>query len=53
LDPGSLSDEDAQHVAAYITSQPRPVYPNKHLDYTAAKVPVDAVYYHREVASRR
>jgi thiosulfate dehydrogenase len=53
LDPGSLSDEDAQHVAAYITSQPRPVYPNKHLDYTAAKVPVDAVYYQREVASRR
>jgi len=47
LDPGSLSDDDAQHVAAYITSQPRPVYPNKHLDYATAKVPVDAVYYHR------
>jgi thiosulfate dehydrogenase len=45
LDPGSLSDEDAQHVAAYITSQPRPSYPNKHLDYSAAKIPVDAVYY--------
>ena len=28
LDPGSLGDEDAQHVAAFITSQPRPVYPN-------------------------
>jgi thiosulfate dehydrogenase len=54
LDPGSLSDDDAQHVAAYITSQPRPVYPNKHLDYSAAKVPVDAVYYHRtEVAQRK
>src|SRR5262245_12949762 len=47
LNPGSLTDEDAQHVAAYITSQPRPVYPNKHLDYATAKVPVDAVYYHR------
>jgi thiosulfate dehydrogenase len=45
LDPGSLSDEDAQHVAAYITSQPRPSFPNKHLDYSNAKVPADAVYY--------
>jgi thiosulfate dehydrogenase len=48
LDPGSLSDEDAQQVAAYITSQPRPAYPHKHLDYSASKVPVDAVYYSRE-----
>jgi len=45
LDPGSLTDEDAQHVAAFLTSQPRPVYPLKHLDYSASKVPVDAVYY--------
>lgn len=45
LDPGSLSDEDAQHVAAFITSQPRPVYPFKDRDYTTSKVPVDAVYY--------
>ena len=45
LDPGSLSDEDAQHVAAYINSQPRPRYPFKDRDYPESKVPVDAVYY--------
>jgi thiosulfate dehydrogenase len=45
LDPGSLSDEDAQHVAAFITSQPRPEYPFKDRDYNGGKVPVDAVYY--------
>jgi thiosulfate dehydrogenase len=45
LDPGSLSDEDAQHVAAFITSQPRPAYPFKDRDYLKSKVPVDAVYY--------
>ncbi len=50
LDPGSLSDEDAQHVAAYITSQPRPVYPYKQRDYSASKVPVDAVYYRASTA---
>ncbi len=48
LDPGSLSDEDAQHVAAFITSQPRPVYPFKDRDYIGGKVPVDAVYYGRD-----
>jgi thiosulfate dehydrogenase len=45
LDPGSLNDEDAQHVAAFITSQPRPVYPFKDRDYVGGKVPSDAVYY--------
>ena len=45
LDPGSLSDEDAQHVAAYINSRPRPVYPFKDQDYIGGKVPVDALYY--------
>ena len=47
LDPGSLSDEDAQHVAAYVNSQPRPAYPFKDRDYPGSKVPVDAVYYQR------
>src|SRR5262249_21794701 len=42
LDPGSLSDEDAQHVAAFITSRTRPVYPHKARDYAGGKVPVDA-----------
>jgi len=47
LDPGSLTDDDAQHVAAFITSQPRPSYPFKDRDYLGAKIPVDAVYYRR------
>jgi len=47
LDPGSLSDEDAQHVAAYVNSQPRPIYPFKDRDYIGSKVPADALYYHR------
>jgi thiosulfate dehydrogenase len=48
LDPGSLTDEDAQHVAAYLTSKPRPVYPFKDRDYSGGTVPVDAVYYGTE-----
>jgi len=47
LDPGSLTDEEAQHVAAYINAQPRPHYPFKDRDYPRSKVPVDAVYYKR------
>src|SRR5205085_12477840 len=42
LDPGSLSDEEAQQVAAYINSKPRPVYPFKDRDYHGSKIPVDA-----------
>jgi thiosulfate dehydrogenase len=45
LDPGNLSDEDAQHVAAFIDSKPRPVYPFKDQDYLVEKLPVDSVYY--------
>jgi thiosulfate dehydrogenase len=45
LNPGSLSDEDAQHVAAFINGQPRPAFPFKEHDYPKSKVPVDAVYY--------
>jgi thiosulfate dehydrogenase len=45
LDPGSLSDQDAQHVAAFINSKPRPAYPFKDKDYLADPVPVDSVYY--------
>jgi len=47
LDPGSLTDEEAQHLSAYINSQPRPHYPFKDRDYAGSKVPVDAVYYTR------
>ena len=48
LDPGGLSDDDAQHVAAYLTSKPRPVYPFKERDYVGGKLPPDAVYYSQE-----
>jgi thiosulfate dehydrogenase len=45
--PGVLSWEDAQHIAAYIDSQPRPVFPRKASDWggDVNLVPVDAVYY--------
>jgi thiosulfate dehydrogenase len=45
LNPGSLTDEEAQQVAAFITSKPRPVFPFKDRDYAGSKVPADAVYY--------
>jgi thiosulfate dehydrogenase len=47
LDPGSLTDEEAQLVAAFITSKPRPSYPFKAQDYLSAPLPDDAVYYRR------
>ncbi len=42
--PGSLSWEEAQHIAAYLLAQPRPVYGGKAQDYPAGP-PVDAVSY--------
>jgi thiosulfate dehydrogenase len=45
LDPGSLSDDEAQHVAAFVTSKSRPAYPFKARDYASSDPPVDAVYY--------
>src|SRR5262249_7331539 len=45
LNPGSLSDEEAQLVAAFINSQPRPAFPYKPTDYGTDKLPPDAVYY--------
>ena len=53
LDPGSLTDEDAQHVAAFITSKPRPSYPFKARDYLSAPLPADAVYYPRREPAER
>ena len=47
LDPGNMTDEDAQHLAAFIDSRPRPVFPSKERDYRVEKLPVDAVYYTR------
>jgi len=51
LDPGSMTDEDAQHVAAFIDSKPRPAFPNKDKDYRVEKLPADAVYYARPQGS--
>jgi thiosulfate dehydrogenase len=47
LDPGNMTDEDAQHLAAYIDSKPRPAFPTKDRDYRVEKLPADAVYYGR------
>ena len=48
LDPGSMTDEEAQHLAVFINSQPRPVFPFKDKDYRTEKLPVDSVYYARK-----
>jgi thiosulfate dehydrogenase len=45
LNPGSLTDEEAQQVAAFINAKPRPVFPYKQTDYLTEKLPGDAVYY--------
>ena len=45
LYPGGLTDEEAQQVAAFINSKPRPSFPFKDNDYLVEKLPVDSVYY--------
>jgi thiosulfate dehydrogenase len=45
LNPGSLTDEEAQEVAAFINAKPRPSFPYKSTDYLTEKLPGDAVYY--------
>ena len=45
LDPGRLTDEEAQQIATFINSKPRPQYPFKHQDYRTEKLPPDSVYY--------
>jgi thiosulfate dehydrogenase len=47
LDPGRLTDQEAQHLAAFINSKPRPAFPFKDQDYLVEKLPVDSVYYPR------
>lgn len=42
--PGTLSDEEAQHIAAYVNSHDRPVFPSKAADYPGGGRPGDAVY---------
>jgi thiosulfate dehydrogenase len=50
LSPGSLNDEEAQQLAAFINSKPRPSYPFKDEDYRSEKLPVDSVYYTRKTS---
>lgn len=45
--PGSLTDEEAQQLATFINSKPRPAYPFKDQDYLTEKLPIDSVYYPR------
>jgi thiosulfate dehydrogenase len=47
LDPGSLTDEESQQIAAFINSKPRPAYPFKDQDYLVDPLPVDSVYYQK------
>jgi thiosulfate dehydrogenase len=42
--PGSLTDQQAYDVAAYITSLPRMDLPGKELDYPGGKTPKDVPY---------
>ena len=39
LDPGSLTDEEALDVAAFVNGKPRPSYPFKTQDYLTEKLP--------------
>jgi thiosulfate dehydrogenase len=45
LNPGILTDAEAQYIAAFINSKPRPAYPFKEKDYRVERLPPDAVYY--------
>ena len=47
LNPDSLTDQEAQELAAFIDSKPRPSYPYKQQDYRTEKLPADSVYYVR------
>jgi len=49
--PGSLTDREAQEVAAYINAQPRPAFAHKAEDYPSSAIPPDAVYYPKRPAA--
>jgi thiosulfate dehydrogenase len=42
--PGTLTDQQAIDVAAYVVSQPRPDYPGKELDWPHGDAPPDVAY---------
>jgi thiosulfate dehydrogenase len=47
MSPGSVTDEEAQQLSAFIDAQPRPSFPMKKSDFPTEKIPDDAVYYKR------
>jgi thiosulfate dehydrogenase len=49
--PGTLTDEEAQLLARYINSKPRPAYPFKDRDYRVDPLPRDAVYYRKRATA--
>ncbi len=42
--PGSLTDQQALDVAAYVNARPRPDFPGKEKDWPAGGAPVDVAY---------
>ena len=52
LNPGVLTDEEAQHIAFYINSQARPTFMHKADDYRTEPIPPDAVYYRKTRAEK-
>lgn len=42
--PGTLTDQQALDVAAYVTSRPRPDYPDKQYDWPNGGAPPDVAY---------
>ncbi len=42
--PGTLTDEEAQLISAYVNSHERPAYPDKESDFPGGNRPADAVY---------
>lgn len=51
--PGSLTDQQAYDVAAYMNSQGRPDYPGKELDWPNGDPPPDVAYPTRAARGRR
>jgi thiosulfate dehydrogenase len=57
--PGSLTDQQAFDIAAYVVSRPRPDFPGKENDWPNGDAPPDAAYptkgasAHRTAATRQ
>ena len=49
--PGTLTDQQAMDLAAYVTSRPRPDFPGKELDWPNGDPPPDVAY--ETIAARR